>query len=336
MPTYNKTVKRGNGKPITHYVGKNRKGVPEKFRLGYDPAAAQRRLDQIQAIWDHLEIWVSEAKANIEIKGKTKLRTYWTQPYLKAAKAIAKGEPPTLPKGEYEQPELYLKRLGLISEASGTKFEPANPDEYETAVYLVKKTADESRSTISAAANVPAATGQTLKNAIDGYEESVKRRHTQADGAIDAWGKARLDQMSTIRNYLSDKRFGGQNYLRLDLAELTFQRCDEIYGIFRGRPLTFLSKLRKRMADKSAKNYIKELGSFFDWLDGADGFDWIQPRRFHKISKTPDKLTAQEQYERRQKKQQSIIPSSTAVPMTWCRSRIVRNSSPTAVCPPQL
>lgn len=138
MPTYNKTVKRGNGKPITHYVGKNRKGIPEKFRLGYDPAAAQRSLDQIQALWDHLEIWVSEAKANIEIKGKTKLRTYWTQPYLKAAKAIAKGEPPTLPKGEYEQPELYLKRLGLISEASGTKFEPANPDEYETAVYLVK------------------------------------------------------------------------------------------------------------------------------------------------------------------------------------------------------
>jgi len=62
------------------------------------------------------------------------------------------------------------------------------------------------------------------------------------------------------------------------------------------------------MAPSSAKNLIKELGNFFDWLDGAEQFDWTLPRRFHAIKKTPDDLSAAEQYDRRIAREKLVIP----------------------------
>ena len=123
-----------------------------------------------------------------------------------------------------------------------------------------------------------------------------------------ATAKTNLDQMSSIRNYLSDKRFGGRNFLTLDLGELDFNRCDEIYGVFRCRPLTLRTGLATRMTPKSAGNITKELSSFFDWLEGSEVFEWDKPKRFHKIVRTPAKLTAEEQYQMREKKKRSVIP----------------------------
>ena len=31
------------------------------------------------------------------------------------------------------------------------------------------------------------------------------------------------------------------------------------------------------MKPSTAKNLIKELGNFFDWLDGAEDYDWTFP-----------------------------------------------------------
>ncbi len=84
--------------------------------------------------------------------------------------------------------------------------------------------------------------------------------------------------------------------------------CDEIYGVFRQRPLTLRSKLQKRTTPSSAKNLIKELGNFFDWLDGAEQYDWTLPRRFQAIKKTPDELAAHEQYDRRIAREKLVIP----------------------------
>jgi hypothetical protein len=62
------------------------------------------------------------------------------------------------------------------------------------------------------------------------------------------------------------------------------------------------------MTPSSAKNLIKELGNFFDWLDGAEQYDWTLPRRFHAIRKTPDELAAHEQYDRRIAREKLVIP----------------------------
>ena len=121
-------------------------------------------------------------------------------------------------------------------------------------------------------------------------------------------GEDELDQIGSICSYLEDERFGGRNFLALDLAELSYEVCDQIYGVFRRRPLTLRSKLQKRMTPASAKNLIKELSNFLDWLDGAEKFEWTEPRRFRSIVKTPESLTAEEQYRRRERKKASVIP----------------------------
>jgi integrase len=305
MATYSKKLKRGKGGVIVRYIGQNQKGVPEKFRLGYDLAEAERRVELITALWAEME---SKRTVNEEVVRRL-MKPFWEPAYLDAAKAIAKGKPPTLPKnGCYETPESYLRRIGTISASTGTKFEPADPNDLESAISVIQQDIPKARNTLSLAINVPTATGRTLREAFDAYEVQTKRDNTNSNG-LSAWGKTKLDQIHSIRSYLGDERFGGQDLLALDLAELTYQRCGEIYGVFRCRPLTLRTNLQRRMTPASAKNLIKELGNFFDWLDGAEEFEWTEPRRFRSIVKTPEKLTPEEQYERRQAKKKSVIPT---------------------------
>ena len=88
----------------------------------------------------------------------------------------------------------------------------------------------------------------------------------------------------------------GETFFRLILANCSSNRCDEIYGIFRCRPLTLRTGLATRMTPASAGNLSKELGQFFNWLEATEDFQWEKPKRFHKIVKTPVKLTPEEQY----------------------------------------
>lgn len=72
--------------------------------------------------------------------------------------------------------------------------------------------------------------------------------------------------------------------------------------------MTLRSQLKGRMKPSAARNLIKELGNFLDWLDGAEEYEWTAPRRFHAIRKTPDDLTAPEQYDRRMAREKLVIP----------------------------
>ena len=67
------------------YIGRNDKGTPEKFRLGYDPLVAEERVRLIAALWQ-------------EIEERTSARPFWDRKTLEAAKAIAKGMPATCPR----------------------------------------------------------------------------------------------------------------------------------------------------------------------------------------------------------------------------------------------
>jgi hypothetical protein len=152
MTTYEKRLKRGKDGLIVRYVGKNQKGVKEKFRLGYDLAEAGRRVGLIQALWAEME---NKCCVNEEVVNRERT-PYWESEYLDAAKSIAKGGQPTLPKnGCYEEPESYLHRLSKITAIVGTKFEPANPADLTTAISLVQEEIRESRNKLSLALNVP-------------------------------------------------------------------------------------------------------------------------------------------------------------------------------------
>ncbi len=294
---YDKKLKRGKDGLFVRYIGHNDKGTPEKFRLGYDPSIAEERVRLIAALWG-------------EIKERTPKgsKPFWDRKNLEAAKSIAKGMPATLPKRDFEDPINYVRRLSEISKATGTRFEPMDQVGYQSGLRDLQIQMEKARRSLSASLEVEKATGITVRQAMEAYRASIERSSTQPNGYLKPWGRTRLDQFDSIRNYLSDERFGGRDYLVLDLSDLTYSRCDEIYGVFRQRPLTLRSNLQKRMAPSSAKNLIKELGNFFDWLDGAEQFDWTLPRRFHAIKKTPDDLSAAEQYDRRIAREKLVIP----------------------------
>jgi Phage integrase family len=294
---YDKQVKRGKDGLFVRYIGRNPKGTPEKFRLGYDPLVAEERVRLIAAIW-----------REIEERAPDSFKPFWDRHSLEAAKAIAKGLPPTLPRRDYEDPIKYVRRVSEISRATGTHFEPMDPESHQSGLKDLQVQMERARQSLSSSLQVEKATGVTVRQAMETYASSIERSFRQPNGYLKPWGRTRLDQIDSIRSYLSDERFGGRDYLALDLAGLTYSLCDEIYRVFRQRPLTLRSKLQKRMTPSSAKNLIKELGNFFDWLDGAEQYDWTVPRRFHAIKKTPDDLSAAEKYDRRIARENLVIP----------------------------
>jgi len=298
MPVYEKKLKRGKDGSITRYVGKNAKGVPEKFRLGYDLDAAEQRLKLIVALWREIENAYTPKLAAWD----------WHKASLKAAKAIAKGKAPTLPNRDHEDPVRYVQRLAKVSSETGTQFEPTDAAYYQNGLDDLRAEISGVRQQLSNALDVRNATGVTVREAFETYAAKVEKDYTQPNGVLKPWGKTKLDQLKSIRSYLADERFDERDFLALDLADLSYTRCDEMYKVFRKRPLTLRTNLRKRMKFSSAKNYIKELGRFFDWLDGSDELDWTFPRRFHTISKTPEKLTPEEEYRARLARQNSVIP----------------------------
>jgi hypothetical protein len=292
---YEKKLKRGKDGLFIRYIGRNQKGTPEKFRLGYDPLQAEEKVRLIGALWREIENFRGE-------------RSSWDRDNLEAAKAIAKGMPPELAKRDYEDPINYVRRVSEISKATGAQFEPMHREAHQSGLHDVHIQMERAKRTLSASLRVEKATGVSVRQAIEAYTLSIERSSTLPNGYLKPWGRTRLDQIDSIINYLSDKRFGGRDYLALDLAGLTYSVCDEIYGVFRQRPLTLRSRLQKRMTPSSAKNLIKELGNLFDWLDGAEQYDWTLPRRFQAIKKTPDELAAHEQYDRRIAREKLVIP----------------------------
>jgi integrase len=297
MGMYEKKLKRGKDGLFTRYIGQNQRGVPEKFRLGYDPGAAEERLRLIAALW-----------TVVESQFPSGYRPFWDRSTLESARAIAKGKSPSLPSRDHEAPSKYVRRIAEISQLTGTPFEPANPPFYQLGLDDLRQELGSARQNLSDAVGVSSATGTTLRQAMAAYEAHVQRSLTLPNGFLRAWGRTKLDQLDSIRNYLADERFGGRDFLALDLAGLSYGCCDEMYGVFRRRPLTLRSDLRERMKPSTAKNLIKELGNFFDWMDGAEEYDWTLPRRFHAIRKTPDDLTPPELYERRMAREGLVIP----------------------------
>ena len=300
MASYEKELKRSKDGSIIRYVGYNLQGVPEKFRLGYDMNAAKSREALIRAMWDE-----------IEGRSRGSARASWDAAGLKAAKEIAKGKTPIFPKRDYEDVASYAQRLQAITIKTGTAFEPIDRILVDLGLENLRNDLAQVRMQLSTAINVTKPTGVTLGNALDAYDIVLRRENTEPTGALRPWGKTQVDQLKSVKTYLGDERFGGIDFTKLDLTEITYNRGDEIYGVFRKRPLTLRSKLTTRMTPSSAKNLIKALGNFFDWLDGEESLDWMFPRRFHSIVKTPDKPTPAELYDGRIAKQRSVIPDES-------------------------
>jgi len=162
---YDKKLKRSKDGLFIRYIGRNDKGTPEKFRLGYDPLVAEERVRLIAALWQ-------------EIEERTSARPFWDRKTLEAAKAIAKGMPATLPKRNFEDPIKYVRRLSEISKATGTQFEPMDPEGYQSGLRDLQIQMDKAKRSLSASLQVEQATGVTARQAIEAYESSIVRSST--------------------------------------------------------------------------------------------------------------------------------------------------------------
>src|SRR5581483_1922429 len=97
----------------------------------------------------------------------------------------------------------------------------------------------------------PKLTGQMLHQALKAYQDHIRKEYMEADGYVTDNGKTKLDQCKQLQTYITD----------CDLGSLDYQGCDEVFGIFRKRPVS--KRYEKPMARKSCTNLIGELGRFF-------------------------------------------------------------------------
>jgi hypothetical protein len=229
---YDKKLKRGKDGLFTRYVGQNARGTPEKFRLGYEQDAAEEKVRLIAALWSEIESDLPRrtfAPGDREKPEETpswteEHRPYWDSARLEAAKAIAKGKPPALPKKDHEDPIKYVQRISAIGQVAGTPFQPGDPSHYQTGLDDLRDELIDLRKKLSDSTGVPAATGITVRQAMTAYEIYVRRSLTSPDGFLRPWGRTKLDQLDSISSYLGDERFGGRDYLSLDLAGLSYDR----------------------------------------------------------------------------------------------------------------
>lgn len=73
--------------------------------------------------------------------------------------------------------------------------------------------------------------------------------------------------------------------LDCDLSILDYHGCDELYRVFRRRPIT--KRYNKPMAYKTCQNLLGELTRFLIWLHKAPEFEWRKPEDFELIKKQP-------------------------------------------------
>ena len=96
---YDKKLKRSKDGLFIRYIGRNQKGTPEKFRLGYDPLA--RRGESAA----HRRPLARDREHSRELQARS-----GTGRALRRQKQSPKGMPPTLPKRDFEDPIKYVRR----------------------------------------------------------------------------------------------------------------------------------------------------------------------------------------------------------------------------------
>lgn len=298
--TYDTEMKLEKDGSWCRWIGIDDKGTKQKFRLGRDKAEAKSRLRLIVGLYE-------TQKEAAEYYGGT-----WVPEHLEAAKAIAKGKTPILPRLSLkvngddvrESPETYATTLALL----GDEFRPEKLEDFSEALLAVG--ANQRRNRLIRAkltGSNPDAdpTGQTIGQAVDALIDHVRTENTLPDGSLTPWGRTQMNQVKSWRNFMAIAK-GTENgkqvplaLLETDLADLTVAKAQQMVDATRKRPLTFESGRTTRMTPKSARGINKRIRHFFDWLDLSDQWSWFEPPRFRKVSYSVAPLTADELHEKK-------------------------------------
>jgi hypothetical protein len=111
-----------------------------------------------------------------------------------------------------------------------------------------------------------------LATALTAYEEDIKtrRKYQTSEGKRKPWAKTQLDNIASMTSfYLKD-------FMNLDLGELNLCKCEQMIEVFAARPMT---KRDTQLMISSARHFIKQLRSFFRWLNKSETLPWDLPRK---------------------------------------------------------
>lgn len=269
-----KRTKRG----YVRNLGRLPSGSQPKFYLGHDRSIAIQRLDRITTLWQHVEEW----------HGSKHGKATWSDDTLQSAKAIGKGEPAFMSPFDLsignEQAEKYFARISVLREA-GLDIRPANESNFSLGGEDLSKDIDHAHESLGRILRSHA-TGQLLYEALQAYQESIMVKYKDSsDGFLTDNGKTKIDQIKTIMTYLPNQ----------DLGLLDYSGCDQVFGIFRRRPIS--KRYGKPMSRESCGNYIGELGRFFKWLHLSKSYRWRKPEDFDLISRRPRELDEDVEHE---------------------------------------
>jgi hypothetical protein len=118
-------------------LGKMAQGGQPKFYLGHDREVAARRLEKIVELWQIVE--------ELHATGQRPGPAVWDKANLEVAKPLARGEKPTVKKGDYEAPERYFTRVNDLRHRLGAELEPASPFLYRTGRDDIRSAIEEER-----------------------------------------------------------------------------------------------------------------------------------------------------------------------------------------------
>lgn len=257
-------------------LGRLPSGAQPKFYLGHNKDEAVARLDAIVLIWERVE---QKWKGDPE-------RAVWDEQSHNAAKLVAKGEPLVAHQGDYEPEDVYFARINEWRRNLRVPVIAANEFLFETGKQTLATNIKSTQQRLAQAIGSPTATGQSFHEALRGYQQHIRHEYRDSvDGSITDNGKKKLDQIDTIISYLPD----------LDLGALDFQGADEVFGVFRRRPIS--KRYKRPMAKKSCTNYIGELGRFFKWLHLSKDWQWRKPEDFELISRRARELDEDVEHE---------------------------------------
>lgn len=252
-----KRTKRGD---YRRGLGRTPDGKEVKFALGFDRGIAQKRMVAILHLWEAC----CQTPQAVTESGKPA----WDSRRLEAARLIAKGEQPVHP----DQDDPAYQSI-VVASRPGIETPVDANEQYQAAILKLGRA-------FSPALNATGQplVGQKLFEAMEQYRIHIAKEYQDGSGSITDNGKTKQDQIRMIRSYLSD----------CDLGELDYHRCDELYMVFRRRPIT--KRYNQPMAYKTCQNLLGELTRFLIWLHKAIEFEWRKPEDFELIKKQPQDI----------------------------------------------
>lgn len=272
---YKKPLQRKKDGSFERWLGVDGNGVKQVFRM---PAAisqdeADKRWREIEALWQMIESEVIAPDCPIQ-KLDQPISAFWDEERLETAKAIAKGKPATMNRRMGETSAGYVKRILKTQAILESELIPNDKGSYETGIEHLRALIIQTNEQYGTAVGTPGVqlTGITLATAFAAYEEDIKtrRKYQTSEGKRKPWAKTQLDNIASMTGFYL------KEFMNLDLGELNLCKCEQMIEVFAARPMT---QRDTPLKISSARHFIKQLRSFFRWLNKSETLTWDMPRK---------------------------------------------------------